>query len=180
MADQIRKADPPAPIDLDALLSPEGPYMRSNGHEDNAQLVDQLEWWAPVYGCDTLDILLNQIRARILPHLRPPIAGIDVPSPGGDYGGLQELCDAEGVDVRIGAPLLRRARKAWKVAAQPTSPEREQLAQRLDQLARAASREQWSEFSMRVPAEPQRDADLVLSRAAQLLRQSPQGGEVQS
>lgn len=44
MADQIRKADPPAPIDIDALPSPEGPYMRSNGHEDSAQLVDQLEW----------------------------------------------------------------------------------------------------------------------------------------
>lgn len=49
--------------------------------------------------------------------------------------------------------------------------EREKLAQRLVQLAKAVSRQQWNEFDMRVPAEPQRDADLVLSRAAQLLRQ---------
>ena len=40
--------------------------------------------------------------------------------------------------------------------------------ERLRQLARAVTlgREGWSEFSMRVPADPERDADLVLSSAA--------------
>ena len=107
------------PLDLDALLSPEGAYEPGTGHEDGAQLVDQLEWWVPIDGCDTLDNLLSQIRRRILPHLRPPIAGIDAPGPDGDYGGLAELCAAEGVDPRIGAPLLKRAREAWGKGAQP-------------------------------------------------------------
>jgi hypothetical protein len=117
-------AQPPAPavdtpLDLDALLSPEGAYEPGTGHEDGAQLVDQLEWWAPLHGCDTLDNLLDRIRERILPHLRPPIAGIDVPGGDGDYGDVLDLCEAEGVDPRIGAPLLKRAREAWKVSAQP-------------------------------------------------------------
>jgi hypothetical protein len=113
-------AQPLAPaLDIDALLSPKGAYEPGTGHEDGAQLLDQLEWWAPLYGCDTLENLLDRIRSRILPHLRPPIAGIDVPGGDGDYAGLQELCDAEGVDVRIGAPLLRRARAAWKQTPAP-------------------------------------------------------------
>lgn len=123
-------APPPAPAasttpDLDALLSPEGAYEGGTGQEDGAQLVSGPhgpEWWAPLYGCDTLDNLLDRLRARILPHLRPPVTGIDVPGPDGDYGGLQELCAVEGVDPRVGVPLLKRARQAWKVAAQPPAP----------------------------------------------------------
>ena len=112
------------PLDLDALLSPEGAYERGTCHKDGAQLLtgrhgERGQWWVPIVGCDTLDNLLDRIRSRILPHLRPPIAGIDVPGPDGDYAGLQELCDACGVDVRIGAPLLKRAREAWNAAAQP-------------------------------------------------------------
>jgi hypothetical protein len=143
-------AQPPAPttdtpLDLDALLSPEGAYEPGTGHEDGAQLVDQLEWWAPLHGCDTLDNLLDRIRSRILPHLRPPIAGIDVPGGDGDYGDVLDLCEAEGVDPRIGAPLLRRARQAWKVSAQPLAPapasdgEREELAAWLDGEAQSCA-----------------------------------------
>lgn len=40
------------------------------------------------------------------------------------------------------------------------------IVERLRQLAHAAADCQWREFSMRVPAEPDRDADLVLARAA--------------
>ncbi len=125
LRESLAVAQPPAPAasitpDLDALLSPEGAYERwGTGQEPGAQLVsgphgNSPEWWVPLYGCDTLDNLLDRLRTRILPHLRPPVAGIDVPGGDGDYGGLQELCDAEGVDVRIGAPLLRRARDAWR------------------------------------------------------------------
>lgn len=119
---QIAQPAPPATLDLDALLSPEGAYERGTGHEDGAQLVDQLEWWAPVFGCDTLDNLLDQIRARILPHLRPPIAGIDVPGGDGDYGNVLDLCAAEGVDPRVGVPLLKRARETWGNTAHPALP----------------------------------------------------------
>lgn len=45
-----------------------------------------------------------------------------------------------------------------------------ELADRLDVLVHAVTEARWSEFSMRVPAEPSRDADLVLSQAAIELR----------
>ena len=80
-----------------------GPLLRGEG--------------APAPDPVDLDALLAQIRQLILPHLRPPVAGVDVPGPDGDYWGLHDLCDAEGVDVRIGAPLLRRALAAWKQSA---------------------------------------------------------------
>lgn len=54
-------------------------------------------------------------------------------------------------------------------------PEREVIAKRLDELADAVTKGpevMRSEFTMRVPAEPGRDADLVLSTAAMLLRES--------
>lgn len=44
------------------------------------------------------------------------------------------------------------------------------MADRLAVLARAVADNQWSEFTMRVPAEPDRDADLVLANAAIFLR----------
>lgn len=40
------------------------------------------------------------------------------------------------------------------------------ITQRLRQLSDAVTREDWKAFSMRVPAEPDRDADLVLMSAA--------------
>ena len=49
------------------------------------------------------------------------------------------------------------------------------LVERLKELAHATTKENWREFDMRLPAEPLRDADLVLTRAADLLhRQRPQ------
>jgi hypothetical protein len=151
VADPIRaalSAQPPA-LDLNALLSPEGPYERASHGGDGAQLVSgphggNPQWWDPLYGCDTLDNLLDQIRSRILPHLRPPIAGIDVPGPDGDYGGLQELCEAEGVDPRIGAPLLKRAREAWKVAAQPPAVATGSNGERTDPIRDALRRAEMS------------------------------------
>ena len=115
------------PVDLDALLSPAGPYETGPdaGNADGAQLVRDQHgnptWWAPMHGCDSLDDLLDQIRDRILPHLRPPILGIDVPGPDGDWGNIADLCRAEGVKVSAGGRLLRRARAAWG-QQQPTPP----------------------------------------------------------
>lgn len=70
---------PVKPVDLDALLSPAGPYETGpDAHmADGAQLVWDRHgvyptWWAPVSGCDSLGILLARIRSRILPYLRPP------------------------------------------------------------------------------------------------------------
>lgn len=40
------------------------------------------------------------------------------------------------------------------------------LADRLRELSNAVTKQRWSEFSMRVPAEPMHDADLVLTAAA--------------
>jgi len=45
-----------------------------------------------------------------------------------------------------------------------------ELAERLDILSNAAAARRWDEFSMRVPAEPSRDADLVMASAAVELR----------
>ena len=43
------------------------------------------------------------------------------------------------------------------------------LVERLKELAHATTKENWREFDMRLPAEPLRDADLVLTRTADLL-----------
>ena len=45
------------------------------------------------------------------------------------------------------------------------------LCERLNVLGQAVADRNWGEFSMRVPAEPNRDADLVISRAAQVIRE---------
>lgn len=45
------------------------------------------------------------------------------------------------------------------------------LIERLRVIAKAISEEDWRELSMRVPAEPERDADLVVMKAADLLEQ---------
>lgn len=44
------------------------------------------------------------------------------------------------------------------------------LADRLDELARAVIVQDFGEFTMRIPAELDRDADLVLCEAAKRLR----------
>ena len=46
-----------------------------------------------------------------------------------------------------------------------------ELCERLDVLGQAVADRNFGEFSMRVPAEPNRDADLVISRAAQVIRE---------
>ena len=51
-----------------------------------------------------------------------------------------------------------------------TNDELRAFADRLDVLAHAVTEANWSEFSMRVPVEPERDADCVLSSAAIELR----------
>jgi hypothetical protein len=144
-------AQPPAPAasttpDLDALLSPEGAYERGTGQEDGAQLVsgpNGPKWWVPQYGCETLDNLLDRLRTRILPYLRPPVAGIDVPGGDGDYGDVMDLCAAEGVPYSVGVPLLNRARQAWGVSA-PTPAPTPAPALDADTLAQVW-REGWSE-----------------------------------
>lgn len=78
-ADRARRpalVEPVTPIDLDALLSPAGPYETGPdaGNADGAQLVRDQHgnptWWAPVFGCDSLDDLLSRIRGRLLPLLQ--------------------------------------------------------------------------------------------------------------
>lgn len=69
-------------------------------------------------GLELLEANLSRLVAHF-EHGPRPVPGVDVPGPDGDYGGIQELCNAEGVDVRIGAPLLRRALAAWR---QPPAP----------------------------------------------------------
>jgi hypothetical protein len=132
-ADRARQPTPAelaAAVDLDALLSPAGAYEIDPdiGNLPGSQLVcDQRggnpTWWAPAYGFMSLGDLLDQIRSRILPHLRPPVVGIDIPGPDGDWGDIVDLCQAEGVEVSAGARLLRRARAAWgQASAAPAEP----------------------------------------------------------
>jgi len=105
---------------LDDLLSPTGPYRLRVDEPlaEDAQMING-EWWQPEYGCDSVAHLLDLIRSRILPHLRPPVKGIDVPGPDGDWLDVSDLCIAEGVDVAAGARLLRRYQEALPAHALP-------------------------------------------------------------
>lgn len=73
-------------------------------------------------GIDSLRANLSRLVAHF-EHGPRPVPGVDVPCPDGDFGGIEELCNAEGVDVRIGAPLLRRAQKAWLPTTPPAGEE---------------------------------------------------------
>jgi len=48
-----------------------------------------------------------------------PVPGVDIPDEDGMCGDLTDLCRAQGVDPRIGVPLLERARGAWVSSLPP-------------------------------------------------------------
>lgn len=54
--------------DLDSILSPSGGYELREGAAltEGAQLIGG-EWWAPVFGCDSVEHTLNRIRQRLDP-----------------------------------------------------------------------------------------------------------------
>jgi hypothetical protein len=85
--------------------------------------------------------------------------------------------DSLGLGEQIGWAQARAiaADRARRSAPEPP-PDGEvaTIAARLKDLAHAVTEERWCDFSMRVPAQPLRDADLVLTRSADLLsRLSP-------
>lgn len=107
---------------LEELLTPDGGYELDAKHvHPSAQHIDG-KWWAPRFGRESLGIAMDDIRYRILPHLRPPVVGIDLPGPDGDYAEIADLCRAEGVPIEAGARLLRRARAAWDSNRIPLTP----------------------------------------------------------
>src|ERR1044072_1887222 len=81
-------------------------------------------------------------------------------------------CADGGARAREGVAGMNTREREVMDARRPTNAAR---ADRLDQLVEAITTLRdttslLSEFSMRVPAEPKRDADLVLSEAAKRLR----------
>lgn len=117
------KASPlPTPTpSLDELLTPDSGFEHCKPTDPGAQFFD-FHWWTPRYGSESLSTLLDDIRARILPYLRPPVVGIDLPGPDGDYAEIADLCRAEGVPIEAGARLLRRAKAAWNSSRIPLTP----------------------------------------------------------
>ena len=78
------------------------------------------------------------------------------------------------MDPEMAEALTPTARWNLYEPAAPPAPEQGEvatIAARLKELASAVTKERWSEFSMCIPAQPLRDADLVMDRAATLLAQ---------
>jgi hypothetical protein len=71
-ADLLEQHHPtPVPVcerDLNSILSPSGGYELREGAAlvEGAQLIDG-EWWAPVFGCDSVEHTLDRIRQRLDP-----------------------------------------------------------------------------------------------------------------
>jgi len=106
-------------------------YEPGDGSADGAQLIDD-EWWHPIMGCDSLQIVIDNTRAAVA----QPIGGSPLPTnyidpehQGEDLELLQtfyQACQSEGgtadeICLRgIRAVLARRGRPA----AAPVAPER--------------------------------------------------------
>lgn len=62
-----------------------------------------------------VETLTNELRRLVdmYEYGPPPVRGVDIPDEDGVWGDLVDLCRAEGVDPRVGVPLLERARGAW-------------------------------------------------------------------
>ena len=76
----------------DSILSPSGGYEMADDAalRDGAQLVNG-EWWAPVFGCDSLESALARIRERLERQAAPvPVAVSERPWE------REGWCDAEG------------------------------------------------------------------------------------
>ncbi len=95
-------------------------------------------------------------------------------------GAIEFICDAEEeahLMIRSHVKFATAVLSRWgrPTPQPPADGEVAEVMRRLTELAHAVTRENWREFDMRVPAEPLRDADLVLTRAVELLQlQHPQ------
>ena len=108
---------PPA-VTTSALLHPA--YEPGDGSADGAQIVDG-EWWQPVFGCDSLQIVVNNARAA-LAHLGHPAAP-PAPAPVmGDRPSDEELYDLADEFAGDPVPSMRAALARWGSPATPPAP----------------------------------------------------------
>jgi hypothetical protein len=62
-----------------------------------------------------VETLTNELRRLVdMYEYGPrPVPGVDIPDEDGMCGDLVDLCRADGVNPKVGVPLLERARGAW-------------------------------------------------------------------
>jgi hypothetical protein len=160
---------------------PPGPFSERELREQWNQQADKFNQWDSLDSCEQLAwAQARAIQTDRSARLTPPTDG-EVAELVAILTSITERTELDPFLIqrftRIAALPQQQQSEIERLRAQQPMPvelpdeEVATIADRLVELARAVTKERWSEFSMHVPARPLRDADLVISRAAKLLQQ---------
>jgi len=97
-----------------AAITPNGGYELGEGIRDGAQIVNG-EWWQPEYGCDSLEMTLHRIKARLASAIGSWYASCFKVTPGKSPAALDAVPEGESSDDELLS--LDDLRDAWNAHA---------------------------------------------------------------